>query len=229
MPARRPGDFGLHLRHHRQAQGRHAFAPRPGLHRARLQHLGLARRNRRAHVLFAPVPHCRAHGRRVLCAVHRLQNQLRRKPRNHPRERARDRAHRVYRRAAGVGKVLLGRHDFAQRSRRPAAGGLCLGHWRGPAHCRLGAGGQARGPGPAHAVSDCAVAGAQQCAQAHRHPPRALFGDGRGAHFARTGALVPGTGRAHARSLGHDRDLRRIHWRAGHRHASGLDWPGGWF
>ena len=58
MPAQRPGDFGVHLRHHRQAQGCHAFAQRPGVYHARLQHPGSAGRARRAHVLFALVSYC---------------------------------------------------------------------------------------------------------------------------------------------------------------------------
>jgi hypothetical protein len=55
--AGRPGDPGLHLGHHRQTQGRDAFAPWPGLHRARLQHADRALGHGRVHVLPAPVPH----------------------------------------------------------------------------------------------------------------------------------------------------------------------------
>jgi long-chain acyl-CoA synthetase len=73
-------------------------------------------RGRRAHVLPAAVPHRRAHGRRVLFALHRRQAQLCREPRDRARERARDRAHRVHRRAAGVGEVLFRRDDRAQGS-----------------------------------------------------------------------------------------------------------------
>ena len=85
--------------------------PRAGLHRARLQHADRAGRARRAHVLPAAVPHRRAHGRRVLLAVHRREAQLRREPRDGAGERARDRAHRVHRRAARVGEVLFRRDD----------------------------------------------------------------------------------------------------------------------
>ena len=118
LPARGPGHPGLHLRHHRQAQGRDAQPSRAGLHRARLQHADRAGRARRAHVLPAAVPHRRAHGRRVLRDVHRLDPQLRREPRDRAGERARDRAHRLHRRAARVGEVLFGRDDRAQGSER---------------------------------------------------------------------------------------------------------------
>ena len=117
LPARRPGDPGLHLGHHRQAEGRDALARRPRLHRARLQHADRAGRARRAHVLPAAVPHRRAHGRRVLRDLHRLDPQLRREPRDRAGERARDRADRVHRRAARVGEVLFGRDDRAEGSR----------------------------------------------------------------------------------------------------------------
>ncbi len=127
LPHRRPGDPGLHLGHHRQAQGRDAQPPRAGPHHARLQHAGRAGRARRAHVLPAAVPHRRAHGRRVLRDVHRRRAQLRREPRDGAGERARDRAHRLHRRAARVGEVLFGRDDRAEGSeqrcsRRPTAG-----------------------------------------------------------------------------------------------------------
>ena len=70
-------------------------------------------------------------------------------------------------------------------------------------------------PGQPQAALSCgSFVGAQQRAQDDRHPPRALFGHGCGAHFPRSGALVFGAGLAHAGSLGHDRDLRCGHGRA---------------
>jgi long-chain acyl-CoA synthetase len=91
---------------------------------------------------------------------------------------------------------------------------------------RPGAGGPAGAAVAEAAVHAGALAGAEQRAQADRHSPRALPGDRRGAHLARSGQVVPGAGRAHAGSLGHDRDLRRGHRRAGCAHQARLDRPG---
>ena len=68
---------------------------------------------------FLPlVPHCRAHGRRVLRAVHRHGAELRREPGDRAGERARDRADRVHRRAPRVGEVLFGRGHRGARVRQ---------------------------------------------------------------------------------------------------------------
>ena len=96
-------------------------------------------------------------------------------PETDARERARDRAHRVHGRAARVGEVLLGRDDRAQGSQRAAAGRLRLGHRRGharsPTRCWPA---QPVGGWLKLQVHRGALAGAEQRAQAHRHPPRAL-------------------------------------------------------
>jgi hypothetical protein len=186
----------------------------------------IARRGRRVHVLPALVPHRRAHGRRVLLALHRSQAQLCGKPRDRARERARDRAHRVHGGSAGLGEVLFRGDDHAQGSQPPAARHLCLGHRRGQADRGPGAGRPDRQRWPEGAVHAGALAGAEQCAQTHRHSPRALPGHGSGADFTGTGQVVPGAGRAHAGSVGHDRDLRRLHRRAGCAHQARLDRPG---
>ena len=62
LPARRPRDPGLHLGHHRPAQGRDA-SPRAGWSTSMrgYQHARCADRARRAHVLPAAVPRRRAH------------------------------------------------------------------------------------------------------------------------------------------------------------------------
>ena len=65
--------------------------------------------------------------------------------------------------------------------------------------------------------SPCALARLEQRAQADRHPPLALPCHRRRSDLAGTGEVVPRAGRAHAGSLGHDRNLRRGHGRAGHR------------
>ena len=137
--ARRPGDPDLHLGHHRPAQGRDALARRADLHGAGPQPADRAGRERRAHVLPAAVPRRRAHGRRVLRAVHRRGAELRREPGDRARERARDRADGVHRRAAGVGEVLFGGDHRDARVQPAAAAGLRLGHRRGQPHGRPGA------------------------------------------------------------------------------------------
>jgi len=83
VPAARPGHSGLHVGHYRQVQGGHASARRSGLRHARLQRTHSANRRGRTHVLFAAVPHRRAHGRRVLQHVHRRKTELCREPRDH--------------------------------------------------------------------------------------------------------------------------------------------------
>jgi long-chain acyl-CoA synthetase len=175
---------------------------------------------------FLPlVPHRRAHGRRVLLALHRRQAQLCGKPRDRARERARDRAHRVHGGSAGLGEVLFRGDDHAQGSQPPAARHLCLGHRRGQADRRPGAGRPDR----------------QRWLKAQftlarwlaLNNVRKLIGIHR-ARFLVTGAapispelvVVPGAGRAHAGSVGHDRDLRRLHRRAGCAHQARLDRPG---
>jgi long-chain acyl-CoA synthetase len=106
-----------------------------------------------------------------------------------------------------------------------AAARLRLGHRRG--HHRRPRAGRPAGRRWLKRASAGALAGAGQRAQADRHPPRALSGDRRGADLARAGQVVPGAGRAHAGGLGHDRDLRRLHRRAGRPHQARLHRPGG--
>ena len=108
LQGRGSGDPGLHLGHHRPAEGRDALARRTDLHGAGAEPPGLAGRERRTHVFPAAVPHRRAHGRRVLRALHRHGAELRREPGDRAGERARDRAHRIHRGAARVGEVLFG-------------------------------------------------------------------------------------------------------------------------
>jgi acyl-CoA synthetase (AMP-forming)/AMP-acid ligase II len=67
-----------------------------------------------------------------------------------------------------------------------------------------------------------AGAGAQQCAQADRHPPQPHADHRRGADLARPGALVHGAGRADAGSLGHDGDRQRRGGHAGRAHQAGF-------
>ena len=127
LPARRPGDPGLHLGHDRQAQGGDAFARRHRLHDPRLQRDRRPGRERRADVLPAALPHRRAARRRVLRRLHRLGAELRREPRDRAGERARDRADGVHRGAADLGEVLFERGDRGARVGPAAAGRLRLG------------------------------------------------------------------------------------------------------
>ena len=90
QPVRR-GGAGLHLGHHRPAQGRD---DQPGQHlRGAGRAVGHAVRGpaarRRAHRLPAAVPHRRAHDRRVRADRARLDRQLRREPGDGVREPAR--------------------------------------------------------------------------------------------------------------------------------------------
>jgi len=169
VPARRPGDPGLHLRHDRQAQGRHASATAALCYAgARLQHRCCRRTTSDERMCFlAAVPHCRARGRRVLFALYRRHAQLRREPGNRSRERARDRTHRVRRRAAGVGKALLRRDDCAQRS--PASCSRSAYGWGIGVGTRIAEPGAGRRAGrrlAETAIHAGPLAGAQQCAQA---------------------------------------------------------------
>ena len=181
------------------------------------------------HVLSAAVPHRRAHGGRVFLALHRRPAQLRREPRHRARERARDRAHGFHGRAARVGEVLFRRHDRAEGKHAPAARRVRLGYRRRRADCRSGAGRPAGARIAQGQVHPGTLAGAEQRAQADRHSPRALSGHWRRADIARAGQVVPGAGPAHARGVGHDGDLRRLHRRAGRPHQARLHRPGGGF
>ncbi len=121
---------------------------------------------------------------------------------------------------SGVMIALEGIHTHA-------AGSLCLVHRRRHAHCRLGTRRPARGRRAQASVSGCALAGAEQRAQAHRHSSCAFPRYWRGTHLTRTGEVVPGVGRSHAGGMGHDGDLRRRHRRARQPHQARLHRPGG--
>ncbi|MBK7062343.1 MAG: AMP-binding protein [Rubrivivax sp.] len=107
-----------------------------------------------------------------------------------------------------MGEVLFGRGHRRPGGQPRAAADLRLGHRRrrpgGRARARRAAG----AGGAEAAIQAGALAGAGQRAQAGRHPPRTLPADGRGADLARVDPLVPVAGRADARRLGHDRNLR---------------------
>ena len=175
VQGRRPGDPGLHLGHDRQTQGCDAF-PRGLVYSVRGYNQVLVPRDgRRTHVFPAAVPHRRAAGSASIRDLHRRGAELRREPRNGAGKRARDRAHRVHRRAAGMGEVLLGGGDRAAPkpsgcSRRCTPGRIGVGHAL-PSGCWPG--GRARALKAA--VHAGPLAGAGQRAQIDRHPPCALF------------------------------------------------------
>ena len=177
LPARRPGDPGLHLGHHRQAQGRDALARAASSTRcAATTRSSRQDEQRRAHVLPAAVPHRRALGGEYFAHVHRRDPQLRREPGDRARERARDRADRVHRRAARVGEVLFGRDDRAAAKRaalQQAAYAWAIGVGTRVAD-RVLAGQPVGAVAASCAVHAGALARAGQRAQADRHPPRAL-------------------------------------------------------
>jgi long-chain acyl-CoA synthetase len=188
-------------------------------------------RGRRAHVLFAAVPHRRTADRRVradLCVgsiVNFVEN-----PETVFENVREISAARVLRRAAGVGEDLLAGDDHAEGGQPPSSS------W--PTAGRIGigaAGGRARaGRQPVPGGTAGHGSSAWQTLLVLNNVRRALGltgcagADRRGADLARPDPLVPGAGHAHARRLGHDRDLRRRHHQsAAGRHAPGSIGPPG--
>ena len=91
--ARRAGAAGLHLRHHRPAQGRDAVATATSSSSSRNADAFIPlRHGRRAAGLPAALPHRRAHLHRLPAAALRRHRQFRREPRDSAGEHARGRA-----------------------------------------------------------------------------------------------------------------------------------------
>ena len=107
---------GLHLRHHRPAQGRDAVASQRHLPDAQRRRLHPARHRRRAARLPAALPHRRAHLHRLPAAALRRHRQLRRERRDGAGEHPRGGADHLLRRAAHLGALLF-------RHRHPHEGG----------------------------------------------------------------------------------------------------------
>ena len=210
----RPGDPGLHLGHHRPAQGRDAVATATSSSSSRYDDAFIPLRRRTtsscASCRCATSPSAPS---RVFLPLHTgAIAQLRREPRDRAREHPRGGAHRLLRRAAHLGEVLFRRGDPHEggdlaRPRRLPVGASASG-------CKVAerASSAGRRPSPAlraalHAVADWLVL--DNIKRVDRHAPRALRRHRRGADRARPDQVVPGARRRHARGLRPDRELRR--------------------
>ena len=185
---------------------------RPGLHRARLQHADRAGRDRRAHVLPAAVPHRRAHwaASTSRCTPAPCSTSSR-TPRRCPRTCARSRPP-CSPPCRACGRSSIRRVMIALQA-KPAALQQAAYAWA------IGVGTQ---------IAERMVLAASRSTASLKFKftlarwlaldnVRKLIGihrarflrHRRGADLARPGQVVPGAGRADARGLGHDRNLRR--------------------
>ena len=228
LPARRPGHPGLHLGHHRQAQGCDAQPPWAGVHGARLQHAGGPAGERDERMCFLPLCHIaeRMGGEYHALYTGSILNFVE-NPETVP-ENVREIAPTVFTAVPRVWEkfysgVMIALKEASGPQQAAYAWGIGVGMQIAD---KVLAGSRSTRSSCAE-VPAGALAGAGQRAQAHRHPPRALSGHRRGAHFARARQVVPGAGRADARGVGHDGVVRRLHRRAATAHEAGLDRPGG--
>ena len=124
---------------------------------------------------------------------------------------------RLHRRAARLGEVLFGRDDRARRkrarcSRRPTRWAHRRRRTQSPSACWPASRCRRRCGCSFRLARWLALDNVRKLIGIHR---ARFLRHRRGADLAGAGPLVPGAGRADARGVGHDRDLRRRHRHAG--------------
>ena len=120
----RPGRVGLYVGDDGPSQGRDDFARQRDGRRSHVGSFFTNHATARTRGLPAAVSRVGAHFRRVLRAVGRADDELRRRPRDHLRQHSGDSARRVHGGAPHLGKALLERDHFDARGDLAGAMGL---------------------------------------------------------------------------------------------------------